>query len=848
MKKIFSWIACISLCLIHAGTCFANNVTNTTVKVNETDIIKPSDRRMLGINDNWYNRLILESDSTQLSKEYYEAVKDVQLPMVFLRMAGGESQDFYWKDNLGTVNDRGYLGNSGVRADLGIVEWLKYTMQMNKNAKFNFCVNVNDTLKNNADLVRFLCLQPWDKNAIDEDGINWAQKRVEYGIIEPVDVVFELGNEYDLHRGETDEGLYNTANEYIDLCRTNISAMKSIKSDIRYSVLMYTLPHVSSADARKWNSKIISELGADADYVTYHYYYHGNSNSTMLNYRIPEITDYINELPQEQRPKIFFSEHAVWTSFDYSEEHRKSVTALSGALKVGFVINQAANIDAVEMMTYHCMISGTRSLEEHNLWGLIARYSDDGKFYASGVAEMLKTFNYAYGDGNDGENIVRTTLEGEDEYINPQKGRGLLSVSSHTTKDGGLNIILLNNEESAVGHNLTFEFKNKYRLDRAYILDSDNIMADNNPLTPDGLYCKCEISSNSESFTSYYVPPTGAVVLKLVPSDAPVESEKDVELEMEYAKKDDSGTYQAVLNDGKLSFYGRAFDNKVSNAENAALTIIQKDTSVSSGMVFVDNKAFKRNIVHFDAAMPADAEEGMYTAILSAKGKEWSASDSIDFYYTPCNKSRYIQNVYVHGERQNGIAVVNNENYEAVVSVGFTTDFPEGEKYSVTVTSDSLEYAPKTLVKCVYTHGEAQTEELTLRLPEDALGGRYSVSVSCDDGTETAEFILKKPTERIILTDVVRDEYGNELTRENIANVKNAVVKIDMTEQIYDNMLVLAVYDKDGSLLSCSVLNGNNQEYRFNLNVPDNKTADTVKLYVFEKNNQVPQIEVYHIK
>ena len=54
----------------------------TTMTVDETSVIKPSDRRMLGINDGWWGSQAVKANSTDINPEFVETFKEngVKIP------------------------------------------------------------------------------------------------------------------------------------------------------------------------------------------------------------------------------------------------------------------------------------------------------------------------------------------------------------------------------------------------------------------------------------------------------------------------------------------------------------------------------------------------------------------------------------------------------------------------------------------------------------------------------------------------------------------------------------------------------------------------------------------------
>ena len=103
--------------------------------------------------DSW--RMYLGNEvSTETSQQYLDMINGYKIPINQQRMSGTDSHDFFWKDTLGTMDERG--DGSPFSRNFGLVEWIKSVKAVNEDADFTFAVNVvYDSVENNADLVRF---------------------------------------------------------------------------------------------------------------------------------------------------------------------------------------------------------------------------------------------------------------------------------------------------------------------------------------------------------------------------------------------------------------------------------------------------------------------------------------------------------------------------------------------------------------------------------------------------------------------------------------------------------------------------------------------------------------------
>ena len=823
----------------------AAEVQTAILSVNESDIIKPSDRAFLGINDGWQNVFAVKQDSAEISEEFVNAFRQTGTPIAVSRLAGSESQSFYWKDSIGAADERGYYGTgtNGAKVSHGIIEWLTYTRAVDKAAEFDFVINLNDSPENNADLIRFLCLAPSDPKAVGSDGTNWAQKRVDLGWREKIVPIIELGNEYDMVADYTDaEAIAARAEQYIALCEAHMSAMRAVKPDLQFAALMFTLAHSKNAKPRVWNEKVIEALGRKCDYVSFHWYYHSGSSSDELErYRMPEITDYLDEIEESERPKILFTEHAKWTTNDYDAANRLETSALKGALISGQMINLVTTDSYTAGMMYHGMGNGgVQSDDDPILWHVVSRHADDGKLYISGIGALLKLYNYAYGSGKSGENVVSATLSGNACAEGGDSAGARLTVSAHTTADGGLNLVFVNNEATTTAQQITFSAQNDYRLEREYILTAGDLMADNKPNTPEALYPVCNLINSQTAFTSYTVPPTSAVVLKLVPMSAQT-AEQAAELVVENSEIL-NGKITVAPTDRIVSFSGQIFANKeAADAESLTLTV----RDASNAIVYTDTQCVYWDHVYFDAEMPNNVS-GTYTAVLSGDG----ISSTVEFEYHPQTVSGYVRSIVPDGAYANGVKQVNNADYSFECKITFDSAFAAGVEYTITVVEKE---SGNVVAMETQIRGSESFDTAHIKMPKDAIEGRYVISVSCpgDRADGIAEFDFCKPDETVSIGDWLYNEIGEIVTIENIADSKSLYIKaVNRTDAIMPLLLVIAAYDGGLLVQAETVTHTLAAEAEDTVPVPVSITAeniDAIRVYVWESGRLEPLSEVYDI-
>lgn len=311
-KPMICFFTVLLLCLVSKEAL----ALESEAVIDESNIIKKADNRILGFNQ-WclYDESIyLDSgNSTEISQSFLNATKGNNLPMPFMRWGGTESQNVDWKAGIGPLNERGYYWSKSylnpAKFRFGVVEWIKGNWQAFPGARFLFAVNVNDTAQDAADLVRFLTLMPDNPNAVDDHGVNWAQLRVENGILKPVDVVFELGNENDLGAGSIEE----KSLRYIETCNSFIDAMVAVNPDIEISAITASA-QASGELYMQWNEAIVNALAQKVDYLSMHYYTnfaYDNCNEFQNFYLERYLSPYLNKISADKRPKIIVSEHSI---------------------------------------------------------------------------------------------------------------------------------------------------------------------------------------------------------------------------------------------------------------------------------------------------------------------------------------------------------------------------------------------------------------------------------------------------------------------------------------------------------------------------------------------------------
>ena len=333
-----------------------------------------------------------------------------------------------------------------------------------------------------------------------------------------------------------------------------------------------------------------------------------------------------------------------------------------------------------------------------------------------------------------------------------------------------------------------------------------------------------------------------------------------VELNLDYATKRDDGSFYIESDDGKLEFDVQVFANKWGiGAENVLLTVlkpgytpgsISDSAQMTEAIAFTDLKDVFKDRVYFKVMMPEDSQQGIYTAVMSAQVNGNPIEETLQFEYVPNLKSKYVRSVSVKGDYADGMVEVSNNDYTLDCIVSMNTLFPANKDYTITVSSLATD---EIVYRDVVTHSDKNIDTVKINLPKDAIEGIYKVTVECggDVAKPEALFNLKKPTENIILSDIVRTG-GEKLTLENIASASSFdVVAKNVTDAKIDAFVFAAAYNADGVMIGSAAKEAGFEpgvETPVNVEMSMSGTINTVKIYVWDKTSATPHIEVYSIK
>ncbi|MFD2333442.1 fibronectin type III domain-containing protein [Cohnella sp. GCM10020058] len=481
-----------------------------SLAVHETQTIRAATNQLLGYNTDWLSSqdmLIDSTTSTTVKQAFYDLMQGV--PAGLMRVAGTDSMAMRWKYTIGTLEERTafpsvYGGNTG-KQRYGIMEWLNSTKTLDANRKITWTFNMlKETAMDQADLAEFLT---GDGVHDPNGGTNWAQKRIDLGHTDPVQIAtYELGN-------ELDQSSRFPINTYIQKSKDIIREVKRVDPNAKFAALAVTGPWGSkyggpTGNWRDWHNAILAQMGNDIDYITFHPYYYGLPPS--------EIEKYLNSLRDDiaawesssanlnpaHHIQIYISEHGVWPLGDGEPANYATYAYrthdLNGTLGVAEFINRMYKRPEVSLMALHVLVGSP--------WGVLNEATGD-TLYATGLRDLMKVEGESLG-----ANVVQTSISGD--LTNPDNASSTISVNAMTTASGGINLVIVNRDPDIERPlSLTFD-GGSYKLVKKTVLTADTLestdTATSRPIT-----VTTTNETGTSAITSYTVPKKSMVVLHL---------------------------------------------------------------------------------------------------------------------------------------------------------------------------------------------------------------------------------------------------------------------------------------------------------------------------------------------
>lgn len=489
-SKRIKWtcIICAVAMLISSAAIFAAEDMgyDYLMSVNEDNVIKVVDNEMYGTNMEWSvtnaTDYYLAPNTRKTDSHFIENYKN-RIPLS--RMAGSSSQEFKWKNSLGEMSNRLEQSLWGLKgkAAFGFEEWLNAVKAADEDAKFTYVVNIlNDSYENMADAIEFL---RGDGKINYNGGENWAQKRIDMGIVEPVDIyVFEIGNEVDLRGKDIDW--------YLKQCKHAISAIRSVDKTTPISVHSSTYADPKMPVYTRWHQTLLEEIGDDIDYISNHFYY-TPGKVTDLESRLSDMGNDIKKITGSDRIKIYQSEHATTRN---SEKTTAGYDFVMPHTMMGTITTAEFFL---RMMWYPQVTSSTYHSTHSSSWCIA--YREDGTMKSTAIGDLLHMFiNNGTGE------VVESTFSGF------EKLKATDVMGQAIKSEDGLNLILTNRTEEE--KTIKLAFNGEYALKSYSYIQSNDYKADNYVGTKGINVDTVKVDSN-QVITEYKLPKYSVVTLNL---------------------------------------------------------------------------------------------------------------------------------------------------------------------------------------------------------------------------------------------------------------------------------------------------------------------------------------------
>lgn len=506
MNRVFRFVlttVCILTCVCFMHTQVASAYD---LRIGITDEpVKNVTNQMYGMDFTFSSLDPFVNDDLSLNEDVLSQFRGY--PLGNSRMMGTASRYYRWKNSIGPYSERDYIGYYSFKKEkVGIVEWIKIVREINPDATFTFTLNLEtDTASNAADLAEFLS---GDGTVNYNGGVNWAEKRIELGLEEPVPVVWELGN-------ETDQSSYNliynfTPKDYVRVAKKYISAIRKVDPDAVFAAhsatnsLSFNDPETQIENRGGWNRHVLTELQDDIDYFVFHSYGTLQQNVLKLEDNLDfAIEDMKATLKEENRNriKLYFTEYSVRVDGKITDSKYKIGHRINGALVVSEMINRLLLVPEVERANYHIFMNPhTRG----------AFYQTDpegaygGAYRPSAMGEIMRLYA-DHGVGTVVESDLNFYLYTWSNYYKNHTEQGVTSV---VVKNGNrYNVFVCNQEHS--DHSLSFTLP-----DGTYKLVSHKVVSG-----------PTEISSRWYSSTYPDIAETDEIDVVYTTPDTEVESE-----------------------------------------------------------------------------------------------------------------------------------------------------------------------------------------------------------------------------------------------------------------------------------------------------------------------------------
>lgn len=473
-----------------------------TISVNPEQVVGPLQKKLFGLNcdRSGFEAGLVDPATGKIDPDGAALFKGIPMPLN--RVAGSDAMRFRWKQAIGPESERTPMKlwpwGKEAKIVVGPIEFEQWLRSIDPKAGTAWVLNIfQETAKDHADLVEFLTGEPGKPRG----EIDWAKRRVELGLKDPVNVeIWEIGNEVDWDSKEK-----WTSVEYVEECRKTIKAIRAVNPKAKIAVHALTAPwspthkEFPGASWAGWHRNLLKALGTEIDYISFHPYYNGHPTSLLETY-LDRIRDDIKQITGDNRIRVYISEHARWPSMPKTGPWNVNwyqTHCLDGCLATGQFLVRCITRPEITAASYHAAISA-------GPWGVLYRDKTSGKLYPTGIAELFRLFAKL----PEGE-VVTTTVTGPDTDVT-HPDLNYVATAVRTAK--GLYLVVVNRGPA---RQTTFTLGGNYRLKAGWTLTGPDGKAfntyDNRPLAIQPI----AVAKGGEALNERLIPALSMTVFEL---------------------------------------------------------------------------------------------------------------------------------------------------------------------------------------------------------------------------------------------------------------------------------------------------------------------------------------------
>ncbi|MDR0405925.1 MAG: hypothetical protein LBH54_03905, partial [Clostridiales bacterium] len=490
---------------------------SAAININDENAMFPARRELLGGQAEimYQADSFLEVGTTELQQEWKDFAQNIyKFPVI--RMGGAETESTSLIRNIGPTAQRKASEFSGgdpmvdydsgrPPARLGPLEFVKWAKSINPD--FAYLVNVSmryASPEENAQYAAFLTHRPGESE--------WGALRAAYGMPEPVKVfAFELGNEIDCNipgyrAGEGEIWGFNQKilDWYAETAAKHIAAIRELCPNAVFMGCGKTAPWgdgMDGASVALWTEGVISSIGKDLKYLSFHPYYDGMPIAYM-DMCIDTMTEIIDRvLGPDSGVELMMTEHARYGGGP--SDTSGSMINFFAALSTAQFFNRLQARANVAGATFHAIANNQTSI-----WSIVYRW--DGVWHDGVIDKMF----HVYGAGM-GDRVMEANIDsGGAAFTDVASAECRLTVAANAEGDHTLKLILVNGMENT-GVDLDFNFKNTYTLIEETVFTAPNFSSFVYDGASKDIASAVTTAKNESGFRSYHMPAKSLVTLTL---------------------------------------------------------------------------------------------------------------------------------------------------------------------------------------------------------------------------------------------------------------------------------------------------------------------------------------------